>query len=137
MLWRVLPDPSQAPGRAGAELADCLIPRITHNPCGSWLASDSGMSANRDVECDAVIAGKPAPTVFCGIPSFYAHRRFPVGASLLAMVVNDNAGCLVSRGGLASLASRLAPTAGCGGGKIACHQLFEVVTAPAVRARQY
>ncbi|KPU56065.1 hypothetical protein AN403_1790 [Pseudomonas fluorescens] len=34
----------------------------------------------------------------------------PVGASLLAMVVNDNAGCLNARGVLAFFASKLAPT---------------------------
>ncbi|AFY20332.1 hypothetical protein PputUW4_03137 [Pseudomonas sp. UW4] len=34
----------------------------------------------------------------------------PVGASLLAMVVNDNAGCRVPRGALGFIASRLAPT---------------------------
>jgi hypothetical protein len=33
-----------------------------------------------------------------------------VGASLLAMDVNDNEGCLDERGALASIASRLAPT---------------------------
>jgi len=43
-------------------------------------------------------------------------RRFPhttqnpVGASLLAMVVNDNAGYLNERGALESIASMLAPT---------------------------
>ncbi|AWY39714.1 hypothetical protein DKY63_07295 [Pseudomonas putida] len=36
--------------------------------------------------------------------------RFSVGASLLAMVVNDNAGCLTPRGVLRFIASRLAPT---------------------------
>ncbi|MDQ0122840.1 hypothetical protein J2W17_001787 [Pseudomonas lini] len=34
----------------------------------------------------------------------------PVGASLLAMDVNDNAGYLEVRGALESIASRLAPT---------------------------
>ncbi|POA80048.1 hypothetical protein C1890_02965 [Pseudomonas sp. DP16D-R1] len=34
----------------------------------------------------------------------------PVGASLLAMDVNDDAGCLDERGALASIASGLAPT---------------------------
>jgi hypothetical protein len=34
----------------------------------------------------------------------------PVGASLLAMVDNDNAGFLNERGALKSIASRLAPT---------------------------
>jgi hypothetical protein len=44
-----------------------------------------------------------------------AHRRFfSVGASMLAMDVNDNAGCLTPRGDLKSIASVLAPT-----GKIA------------------
>ncbi|VVM70642.1 hypothetical protein PS862_01832 [Pseudomonas fluorescens] len=35
---------------------------------------------------------------------------FTVGASLLAMVVNDNAYLLVKRGALESIASKLAPT---------------------------
>ncbi|RQO51064.1 hypothetical protein DBR46_21340 [Pseudomonas sp. KBW05] len=30
--------------------------------CGSWLACDSGVSANRNGGCESVIAGKPAPT---------------------------------------------------------------------------
>ncbi|AWY39919.1 hypothetical protein DKY63_08410 [Pseudomonas putida] len=34
----------------------------------------------------------------------------PVGASLLAMVANDDAGSLTPRGVLGSIASRLAPT---------------------------
>ncbi|PAM84757.1 hypothetical protein CES87_04790 [Pseudomonas sp. ERMR1:02] len=34
----------------------------------------------------------------------------PVGASTLAMVVNENAGCLNPRGARTSIASRLAPT---------------------------
>ncbi|OOQ44788.1 hypothetical protein AO361_17000 [Pseudomonas fluorescens] len=36
--------------------------------------------------------------------------RIPVGASLLAMVVNDDAGHLNQLGALGFLASRLAPT---------------------------
>ncbi|VVM86989.1 hypothetical protein PS659_02640 [Pseudomonas fluorescens] len=36
----------------------------------------------------------------------------PVGASLLAMVVNDDAGNLTPRGALRFIASRLAPTLG-------------------------
>ncbi|AWY38694.1 hypothetical protein DKY63_01740 [Pseudomonas putida] len=36
----------------------------------------------------------------------------PVGASLLAMVVNDNVGGLTPRGVLGFIASRLAPTGG-------------------------
>jgi hypothetical protein len=31
-------------------------------PCGSWLASDSNLTANIYVECADAIAGKPAPT---------------------------------------------------------------------------
>jgi hypothetical protein len=34
----------------------------------------------------------------------------PVGASTLAMVVNDDAGCLMPRGVLETIASMLAPT---------------------------
>ena len=38
------------------------------------------------------------------------HRRTSVGASLLAMVVNDNVECLIPSGVHESNASRLAPT---------------------------
>ncbi|POF42251.1 hypothetical protein B0D71_12495 [Pseudomonas laurylsulfativorans] len=38
------------------------------------------------------------------------HRRSPVGASLLAIVVNVNATSLTPRGGLRFFASELAPT---------------------------
>ncbi|PAM81223.1 hypothetical protein CES87_26720 [Pseudomonas sp. ERMR1:02] len=42
---------------------------------------------------------------------FWVLRRpYPVGASLLAMVVNDDAGCLIPRSDLRLIASRLAPT---------------------------
>ena len=34
------------------------------NPCGSWLASDSGVSVNQNAGCAAAIAGKPTPTRF-------------------------------------------------------------------------
>ncbi|OOW03705.1 hypothetical protein MF6394_10565 [Pseudomonas sp. MF6394] len=34
----------------------------------------------------------------------------PVGASLLAKIVNDNAGCLIQSGALRFFASKLAPT---------------------------
>jgi len=38
------------------------------------------------------------------------HHNPPVGASLLAMVVNDNACCLTALGVFGFFASRLAPT---------------------------
>ncbi len=57
--------------------------------CGSWLAREGGLTA------DQSLPDLPPP---------------PVGASLLAMVVNDNAGSLTPRGVLSSIASRLAPT---------------------------
>jgi hypothetical protein len=41
---------------------------------------------------------------------FYVLRITYVGASLLAMVVNDNAGWQVPRGVLGFIASKLAPT---------------------------
>ena len=40
----------------------------------------------------------------------YRGMQLSVGASLLAMVVNDNAGCLAHSGAWASIASKLAPT---------------------------
>ncbi|MBV7525161.1 hypothetical protein D9M71_288030 [compost metagenome] len=43
----------------------------------------------------------------------FCHPRSPVGASLLAMVVNDNAGYLTPRGALRFFASKLAPTVFC------------------------
>ncbi|PCM46740.1 hypothetical protein CP335_25860 [Pseudomonas fluorescens] len=33
-----------------------------HKTCGSWLASDSGVSANESRGSAGLIAGKPAPT---------------------------------------------------------------------------
>ena len=42
----------------------------------------------------------------------WALSEFVVGASLLAMNVNDNAVCLAIRGVFAFFASRLAPTGG-------------------------
>ncbi|OPB33234.1 hypothetical protein BFW90_07215 [Pseudomonas fluorescens] len=38
----------------------------------------------------------------------------PVGASLLAKIANDNAGCLIHSGALWFFASKLAPTTGLG-----------------------
>ncbi len=38
------------------------------------------------------------------------HHKSPVGASLLAMVVNDHVGNLTPRGALRFIASMLAPT---------------------------
>ncbi|PYC25522.1 hypothetical protein DMX02_05595 [Pseudomonas jessenii] len=42
---------------------------IDTKPCGSWLASDSGVSGNEDVESTGHIAGKPAPTEFAVLPA--------------------------------------------------------------------
>ena len=39
------------------------IQPIQPKTCGSWLASDSGVSVSVNVECADAIAGKPAPTV--------------------------------------------------------------------------
>ncbi|PPA00928.1 hypothetical protein C4E44_27310 [Pseudomonas sp. MWU12-2312b] len=44
------------------------------------------------------------------ISSAIDPTQTPVGASLLAMEVNDEVGCLDERGALTSIASRLAPT---------------------------
>ncbi|AWY38445.1 hypothetical protein DKY63_00400 [Pseudomonas putida] len=50
----------------------------------------------------------------CWRPCFLSlsevHHQPPVGAGLLAMVVNDNVGSLTPRGVLSFIASRLAPT---------------------------
>ncbi|NUT73816.1 hypothetical protein HNO86_02035 [Pseudomonas sp. C1C7] len=46
--------------------------RLKCVPCGSGLARDSSLSANINVECAAVIAGKPAPTWVRGLLWFCA-----------------------------------------------------------------
>ena len=46
-------------------------------PCGSWLASDWGVSVNPNARCAAAIAGKPAPT------GFPVWRLFVVSMMLL------------------------------------------------------
>jgi len=56
-------------------------------PCGSWLASDGGVSGDDDVECMGPIAGKPAPTVNCGDHKIRVIHTSPVGAGLPAMAV--------------------------------------------------
>ncbi|AWY39763.1 hypothetical protein DKY63_07555 [Pseudomonas putida] len=48
--------------------------------------------------------------MFCFGPDVYEADILPVGASLLAMVVNDNAGSLIPRGVPSCIASVLAPT---------------------------
>ncbi|CAI8754473.1 hypothetical protein EMIT0P176_180056 [Pseudomonas sp. IT-P176] len=45
----------------------------THSTCGSWLASDSGMSGTIDVGFAGPIAGKPALTVVLGVHRFWVH----------------------------------------------------------------
>ena len=59
--------------------------------CGSELARDSGLSANNDVESAAAIASKLAPTLFPVDRNLYIHHQSPVGASLLAIAVAQNA----------------------------------------------
>jgi hypothetical protein len=74
------------------------------NPCRSRLAGDSGGSDDECVGLTDAIASKPAPH------GDWVHTVKIVGASLLAMDVNDDVGCLNERGGLAFFASKLAPT---------------------------
>ncbi|CAI8702548.1 hypothetical protein EMIT0P176_100132 [Pseudomonas sp. IT-P176] len=45
----------------------------THSTCGSWLASDGGMSGTINVEWTGPIAGKPAPTVVLGVRRFWVR----------------------------------------------------------------
>jgi hypothetical protein len=44
-----------------------IISETTVNHCGSWLASDGVCTFNIDVGFQIAIAGKPAPTGFCGV----------------------------------------------------------------------
>jgi hypothetical protein len=37
---------------------------VSTNPCGSWLASDGGVSGDIEGGCTGLIAGQPAPTGF-------------------------------------------------------------------------
>ncbi|CAI8754365.1 hypothetical protein EMIT0P218_160017 [Pseudomonas sp. IT-P218] len=52
------------------------------------------------------------PGIWPGFVHSKSHRKSSVGASLLAMVVNDNAMSLMPRGVLEFFASKLAPTGG-------------------------
>jgi len=55
------------------------------NLCGSELARESGGSACINIECAALFASKPAPTLGGGEHSICNSPPIPVGASLLAM----------------------------------------------------
>ncbi|WP_395601320.1 hypothetical protein AB4P97_15780 [Pseudomonas sp. A1230] len=64
--------------------------RDTADPCGSWLASDSGVSGNEDVCCADVIAGKPAPTGFYACPE---NETSVMKLTALRPNVADSAAC--------------------------------------------
>jgi hypothetical protein len=71
-----------------------------------WYQLTAGAQARRDLhQRDFVLQGE--------MQNRRATLAF-VGASSLAMVVNEDVGCLGPRGVLAFFASRLAPTGGCG-----------------------
>ncbi len=48
---------------------------INLNSCGSGLARDDVITVNCNVECQTAIAGKPAPTVFCGDQEVHGELR--------------------------------------------------------------
>ncbi|QAX82548.1 hypothetical protein C2E19_01230 [Pseudomonas sp. DTU12.3] len=54
-----------------AQSAFNTLQNITTKTCGSWLVSDSGVSANINVGSAAVIAGKPAPTGFSALQQWH------------------------------------------------------------------
>ncbi|NTZ95060.1 hypothetical protein FCH79_06945 [Pseudomonas koreensis] len=47
----------------------------TQSKCGSWLASDGGVSVNMNVSWQTVIAGKPAPTGVTVLVGMARHFR--------------------------------------------------------------
>jgi hypothetical protein len=55
--------------------------------CGSWLASESGVSAGKYSECADAIAGKPGSHRFCGVNTLFSFAPDIVGAGLPAMAV--------------------------------------------------
>ncbi len=81
-----------------------------HQSCGSWLASESGVSGNRDAGCTDAFASRLAPTGFCGVHNtcgwHQSCRRWLASES--GVSGNRDAGCTVA------FASRLAPTGFCG-----------------------
>ncbi|MGX0889586.1 hypothetical protein AB7M22_001594 [Pseudomonas sp. ADAK2 TE3594] len=95
----------------------------TQYPCGSGLARDGGVSANINVGCAGLIAGKPAPTMDLWCCRFVVGiavwpntgpqpPNTPVGARLAredGVSANINIGCA----GL--IAGKPAPTGFCGG----------------------
>src|SRR6187401_3193781 len=81
------PHRGQARSHSGSGCSQILG---THTqPCGSWLASDSGGSGTIDVEWTGPIAGKPAPTVVLGVRRFWVHSLNLVGAGLPAIAVGQ------------------------------------------------
>jgi hypothetical protein len=81
-----------------------LIPDCAPLPCRSRLAGDSSGSVDAFIDWTDAIASKPAPTGI-GFTQFEI-----VGASLLAMDVNDNACCLNERVVQTLFAGKPAPT---------------------------
>jgi len=84
----LLPDTPPSPA---SRLLQCFVafinPEATDDPCGSWLASDSGVSGAGDVACAAFFAGKPAPTGGWCRPRGSSSPAIPVGAGLPAIAV--------------------------------------------------
>ncbi|RBB97007.1 hypothetical protein C3E97_029390 [Pseudomonas sp. MWU12-2115] len=71
-----VPTPSLA-GQLPQVFAVYTDPLINTIHCGSGLARESAGSVNEDVGCTNAIAGRPAPTGFCGVHRS-ADRHHPL-----------------------------------------------------------
>jgi hypothetical protein len=85
--------------------AGCLTPRSVFTSIASLLAP-TGL-AMKQTWCEHP---RPLWELACQPTCVLQMPPIPVGASTLAMVVNDDAGCLMPRGVLETIASMLAPT---------------------------
>ena len=105
-----MPTPSRASPLPQVSWLYSVSP-FTAEPCGSWLASESGVSANRYTCYADAFAGKPAPTGILAVLNFAVHRRTlwelasesAVSANKYSCYADAFAGKLASTGILAVL----------------------------------
>ncbi|MFY0731818.1 hypothetical protein J1D76_23980, partial [Pseudomonas sp. NFX15] len=63
--WRIDASAWASPSNYG--LAVVQIIYVQRKYCRSWLASESGVTGEMEIDCTDAFAGKPAPTGFAGI----------------------------------------------------------------------
>ncbi|MCY1423255.1 hypothetical protein D9M71_389630 [compost metagenome] len=112
------PRPIAAPGRRGGEklLVHHRLPAPPHALVVAIIGDARRCAdAGTGQHCKRRVGHALMEAVELFVDQAVEHAGKPVGASLLAMVVNDNTVSLTPRGVLALFASKLAPTEGVAG----------------------